>query len=89
MKKLKKVIPIIIAFIIGISTTVGAATVFNSKDIVYSSDKTTKTNVKDSLDELYSKVGKCPEGQYCFGKAMPLDIVEIGDYISMTPTSAC
>ena len=55
MKKLKKIIPIIITFIIGISTTVGATTIFNSKDITYSSDKTSKTNVKEALDELYSK----------------------------------
>ena len=47
MKRIKQILPIITAFIIGISTTVGAVTVFNSKDITYSSDKTTKTNVKD------------------------------------------
>ncbi len=86
-KRIKQIIGVIIGIIIGISTTVGATTIFNSKDITYSSDKTTKTNVKDSLDELYNKTGKCPEGQYCFGKSMPLSIVEIGDYISMTPTS--
>ena len=86
-KRIKQVIGVIIGIIIGISTTVGATTIFNSKDITYSSDKTSKTNVKDSLDELYNKAGKCPEGQYCFGKSMPLSIVEVGDYISMTPTS--
>ena len=87
MKKIKKIMPIIIAFIIGISTTVGATTIFNSKDIAYSSDKTSKTNVKDSLDELYSKLGKCPEGQYCYPTPKPISLVEVGDYIKMTPTS--
>ena len=87
MKKIKKIMPIIIAFIIGISTTVGATTIFNSKDITYSSDKTSKTNVKDSLDELYSKLGKCPEGQYCYPTPKPISLVEVGDYIRMTPTS--
>ena len=87
MKKIKKIMPIVIAFIIGISTTVGATTIFNSKDITYSSDKTSKTNVKDSLDELYSKLGKCPEGQYCYPTPKPISLVEVGDYIRMTPTS--
>ena len=87
MKKIKKIMPIVIAFIIGISTTVGATTIFNSKDITYSSDKTSKTNVKDSLDELYSKLGKCPEGYECFELKGIAAKVELGDYISMTPTS--
>ena len=89
MKRIKQILPIIIAFIIGISTTVGAVTVFNSKDITYSSDKTTKTNVKDSLDELYTNLGKCPNGMWCYNSPMTIaDKVELGDYIRMTPTSA-
>ena len=87
-KRIKQVIGVIIGIIIGISTTVGATTIFNSKDITYSSDKTSKTNVKDSLDELYNKTGKCPEGQYCYTEPLGLsDKVELGDYIRMTPTS--
>ncbi len=87
-KRIKQVIGVIIGIIIGISTTVGATTIFNSKDITYSSDKTSKTNVKDSLDELYNKTGKCPEGQYCYTAPVALsDKVELGDYIRMTPTS--
>ena len=87
-KRIKQIIGVIIGIIIGISTTVGATTIFNSKDITYSSDKTTKTNVKDSLDELYNKTGKCPEGQYCYTEPLGLsDKVELGDYIKMTPTS--
>ena len=87
-KRIKQIIGVIIGIIIGISTTVGATTIFNSKDITYSSDKTSKTNVKDSLDELYNKTGKCPEGQYCYTEPLGLsDKVELGDYIKMTPTS--
>ena len=87
-KRIKQIIGVIIGIIIGISTTVGATTIFNSKDITYSSDKTSKTNVKDSLDELYNKAGKCPEGQYCYTAPVALsDKVELGDYIRMTPTS--
>ncbi len=87
-KRIKQIIGVIIGIIIGISTTVGATTIFNSKDITYSSDKTTKTNVKDSLDELYNKTGKCPKGQYCYTAPVALsDKVELGDYIRMTPTS--
>lgn len=88
MRKIKKVILIIIAIIIGISTTVGAATVFNSKDITYSSTATTKKNVKDSLDELYtkaSKIGQCPEGKLCLSKL--LSNVPVGSYVKMTPTA--
>ena len=89
MKRIKQILPIIIAFIIGISTTVGAVTVFNSKDITYSSDKTDKTNVKEALDELYTKasqVGGCPIDKSCLDQSLS-EIVKIGDYIKMTPTS--
>ena len=85
-KRIKQIIGVIIGIIIGISTTVGATTIFNSKDITYSSDKTDKTNVKDSLDELYTNLGKCPEGLSCVNLKLN-DIVELGDYIRMTPTS--
>ena len=85
-KNFKKILSFLIVFIIGISTTVGAVTIFNSKDITYSSDKTAKTNVKEALDELYENLGKCPKGQYCYTDAVGLsDKVELGDYISMTP----
>ena len=87
-KNFKKILSFLIVFIIGISTTVGAVTIFNSKDITYSSDKTTKTNVKEALDELYENLGKCPKGQYCYTDAIGLsDKVELGDYIRMTPLS--
>ena len=87
-KRIKQIIGVIIGIIIGISTTVGATTIFNSKDITYSSDKTSKTNVKDSLDELYNKTGKCPEGKWCYNEPKTIaDKVELGDYIKMTPTS--
>ncbi len=87
-KRIKQIIGVIIGIIIGISTTVGATTIFNSKDITYSSDKTSKTNVKDSLDELYNKTGKCPEGKWCYNEPKTIaDKVELGDYIRMTPTS--
>ena len=85
-KRIKQIIGVIIGIIIGISTTVGATTIFNSKDITYSSDKTSKTNVKDSLDELYTNLGKCPEGLSCVNLKLN-DVVDLGDYISMTPTS--
>ncbi len=85
-KRIKQIIGVIIGIIIGISTTVGATTIFNSKDITYSSDKTSKTNVKDSLDELYTNLGKCPEGLSCVNLKLN-DIAELGDYIKMTPTS--
>ncbi len=65
-KNLKTIIGISACLIIAVSTTVTAATIYNSKDIKYNSDKTDKTNVKDSLDELYSKLGKCPDGYGCF-----------------------
>ena len=67
---MKKVILIVIGIIIAVSTTVTAATIYNSKDIKYNSDKTDKTNVKDSLDELYEKLGKCPEGKWCYNNRM-------------------
>ena len=85
-KRIKQIIGVIIGIIIGISTTVGATTIFNSKDITYSSDKTSKTNVKDSLDELYTNLGKCPNNKSCVDKKIS-EIVELGDYIRMTPTS--
>ncbi len=84
-KSAKIIIGLLIAFVIGISTTVGATTIFNSKDITYSSDKTEATNVKDSLDELYSKVGnndKCPEGTTCLKL---ISNVQVGDYIFYSP----
>ncbi len=87
-KSAKSIVALLITFIIGISTTVGAATIFNSKDITYSSDKTEVTNVKDSLDELYNKsenIGKCLEGNLC--REAVIKNVQLGDYISMTPTS--
>ena len=84
---MKKVILIVIGIIIAVSTTVTAATIYNSKDIKYNSDKTDKTNVKDSLDELYSKLGKCPDGYGCFKLTGIAAKVELGDYIKMTPTS--
>ncbi len=88
MKKIKIIIPLIIAFMLGISTTVTATTIFNSKDITYSNEKTEVTNVKDSLDELYSKLGKCPEGKWCYNEPKTMtDRVELGDYIIMTPTT--
>ena len=86
-KNLKTIIGISACLIITVSTTVTAATIYNSKDIKYNSDKTTKTNVKDSLDELYEKLGKCPEGQYCYTTPKPISVVNVGDYIKMTPTS--
>ena len=84
--KVRVVIGVIIGIIIGISTTVTAAAIFDGRDISYSGDKTSKTNVKDSLDELYNKTGKCPEDLSCVNLKLN-DIVELGDYISMTPTS--
>ena len=99
MKRIKQILPIIIAFIIGISTTVGAVTVFNSKDITYSSSVTSKKNVKEALDELYTKANTpwtCASGWYCYKQACPdgnlcrdslVKNVQLGDYISMTPTS--
>ena len=83
--KVRVVIGVIIGIIIGISTTVTAAAIFDGRDISYSGDKTSKTNVKDSLDELYNKTGKCPEDLSCVNLKLN-DIVELGDYISMTPT---
>ena len=88
MQKFKKRILILLAFMIVLSTTVTAATVFNSKDITYSNSATTKKNVKDSLDELYTKaakVGQCPEGNLCVENK--ISNVPIGSYISLTPTS--
>lgn len=90
MQKFKKRILILLAFMIVLSTTVTAATVFNSKDIAYSNSATTKKNVKDSLDELYtkaSKIGQCPEGQYCYSIPETISMTTVGDYIRMTPTS--
>ena len=99
MKRIKQILPIIIAFIIGISTTVGAVTVFNSKDVTYSSSATSKKNVKEALDELYTKANTpwtCASGWYCYKQACPdgnlcrdslVKNVQLGDYISMTPTS--
>ena len=40
---MKKVILIVIGIIIAVSTTVTAATIYNSKDIRYSSSSTSKT----------------------------------------------
>ena len=100
MKRFKKILPIMLAFVIGISTTVTAATVFNSKDITYSSSLTTKKNVKDSLDELYTKANtpwSCASGWYCYKQACPdgkfcldnkiANFAKVGDYIKMTPIS--
>lgn len=87
-KRIKTIIGIIVGIIIGVSTTVTAGTIFNSRDITYSSSATSKTNVKDALDELYikaSKIGECPEGKFCL-TYKPIQEVKIGNYISMTPT---
>ena len=84
---MKKVILIIIGIIIAVSTTVTAATIFNSQDIKYSSDKTNATNVKDSLDELYENLGKCPKGQECFELTGLASKVELGDYVNVIPRS--
>ena len=89
MKRIKQILPIIIAFIIGISTTVGAVTVFNSKNITYSSSATSKKNVKEALDELYLKavnVEQCPSDYHCLTGNFA-NILEVGNYIKMIPTS--
>ena len=100
MKRIKQILPIMLVFMIVLSTTVGAATVFNSKDITYSSSATSKKNVKEALDELYTKANtpwSCASGWYCYKQACPdgslcrdalIKNVQLGDYISMTPTAA-
>lgn len=57
-KRIRTIIGIIVGIIIGVCTTVTAGTIFNSRDITYSSSATSKTNVKDALDELYIKASK-------------------------------
>lgn len=55
MKKnlVKRVLIIIIVMTITTTISVGAATLINSKNIFYTSEKTEADNVSDALDELY------------------------------------
>ena len=47
--------------------------------------KTEVTIVKDLLYKLYEKLGKCPEGKWCYNEPKTIaDRVELGDYIVMT-----
>lgn len=55
----------------------------NALDLTYNNSNNilSSTNVQDALDELYEM--KCPEGYFCIRIKNNL---EIGDYVSLTPT---
>jgi hypothetical protein len=90
-KKVKKIIVIIFAFTLGciitLSLTTNAESQLASESVGYDNTNSgsTKTTVKDAIDELYEKANttsgvKCPEQS---GNTVTF---AVGDYVSMTPT---
>lgn len=52
--KTKLIVSVIITFILTLSITVTASVLLNADSIAFTSDRTNKTNVGDSLEELYT-----------------------------------
>jgi hypothetical protein len=81
-KKVKKIIYIIIGIAIGsiitLTLTTNAASQLASSSVGYDNTNSgsTKTTVKDAIDELYEKANICQNSTE----------FEVGDYVSMTPT---
>ncbi|MGM9834596.1 MAG: hypothetical protein ACI31M_02300, partial [Bacilli bacterium] len=56
MQKMKLIVIFLVGLILGTTIIVTAALVTNANNITFSSSKTEKTNVSDSLNELYDKL---------------------------------
>lgn len=77
---MKKLIKTIIVLLLVFTSGVYAGILYNAKDIEFSSEHTSKTNVEDAINELYVKQDELKDGKY-------VNFTQDGTYIDSYTTS--